>query len=455
MAILRPKGKRKSWVVVVYTGRDPQTGKETRSWRSFDNRQEAEQYEAQMKGHVRSGGTIASGKLLVRDYLDQWLRDYGELKNLAPSTRRNYKDMVRNHMAPSPDKIHSGIPALGNLQLRRLSPAKIAQFLSAELREGHLSPTAVQYHFGVLHKALTVAVRQGLLMRNPCDMVDRPGRARFEMKVLDEEQTRLFLAEAKRYAQARGSSTYYVLFLAAVLTGMRQGELLGLRWKDVDLTLGRLSVTQTLYRLGRQKIFKEPKSTRSRRSVALPAVLVEELRQLREEQSSRRRDLGAAYEDSDLVFCQHKGRPLHGHNVTRRDLRRILDRAKLFRLEEVRDRKTGEPVVDPETDKVKTRKVFIRFHDLRHSHATHMLRQGVSPKVVQERLGHATPGFTLAVYSHVLPGMQEEAAEKVAEWLMGVPTSSNGLTSPEGSQAFSDVPAVTGDDEESRTGRGS
>jgi len=206
------------------------------------------------------------------------------------------------------------------------------------------------------------------------------------MRVWDEEQVRLFLAEARR------SSTNYVLYLMAVLTGMRRGELLGLRWQDLDLTLGMASVRQTFIRLGKRQIFREPKSATSRRTVALPEVLVGELRQLRNRQIERRTLLGTEYEDHDLVFCQPNGKPLHAHNLVRRDFRGIIKRVGLPR---------------------------IRFHDLRHSHATHMLRQGVNPKVVQERLGHSSPAFTLSIYSHVLPGMQEEAARLVAARLMG------------------------------------
>ena len=216
-------------------------------------------------------------------------------------------------------------------------------------------------------------------------MVEPPKRRRVEMRVLDEEQTRLFLAEAKR------SSSHYRLFLAAELTGM-QGELLGLRWRDINLTLGTISVQQTLYRLGKKVLVKEAKSARSRRVVDLPPMLVEELRQHREEQQTRRRAFGPKYTDWDLVFCQRDGKPLHGHNLNRRNLRHLLKNAGL-----------------PQ----------IRFHDLRHSHASHLLRQGVNPKVVQERLGHSTPAFTLAIYSHVLPGMQNEAARRVEESLLG------------------------------------
>jgi integrase len=223
------------------------------------------------------------------------------------------------------------------------------------------------------------------------------------MNVWDEEQVRLFLAEAKR------SSSYYALYLAAVLTGMRQGELLALRWKDVDFGRAVASIQQTFYRLDGKFVFREPKTNRARRTVALPPVLVEELLRHRAGQAGQRDLCGPEYNDHGLIFCQPNGRPLHAHNVVERDFKRLI-------------RKTGLPP--------------IRFHDLRHSHATHLLRAGVHPKVVQERLGHSTPAFTLAVYSHVLPGIQEKGARLVAARLLGnrdlspIPARTDGSDDP-------------------------
>lgn len=269
----------------------------------------------------------------------------------------------------------------------------IQRYLSQKLREDGLSTTSLRYHYSILHESLGHAVRWSLLMRNPCDAIEPPRRRQTEMRVLDEEQVRLFLAEAKR------SSRLYCLYLTATLTGMRLGELLGLRWKDLDLTLGVISVQQTLYRLKKRVLLKEPKSAKARRTISLAPLLIQELNRHREAQVQQRKRLGEKYVDNDLVFCQRNGEPLHGHNITQGNLRRVLKKAGLPR---------------------------IRFHDLRHCHATHMLRQGENPKVVQERLGHSTPAFTLAVYSHVLPGMQNEAARRLEERLLGrVPDSEN------------------------------
>jgi len=220
---------------------------------------------------------------------------------------------------------------------------------------------------------------------------------------------RLFLAEAKRF------SPYYRLYLAAVTTGMRQGELLGLRWRDVDLTLGVASVQQTFYRLNgkgieQKQLFKQPKTAKSRRQVDLAPFLIEELRVMREEQKALRKEFGPLYEDHDLVFCQSNGKPLHARNIVRRDIRNTLS-LKGLRAESL-SRGVAEDLLPKPLPK-------IRFHDLRHCHATLLLQQGVHPKVVQERLGHSTIAMTLDTYSHVMPGMQRQAVADFAERLFG------------------------------------
>ena len=353
-----------SFACVVYLGRDPATGKERQKWVSFKTRREAEAHLAHLVGQVSSGAPLPPATLRLSEYLERWLRDYGEGR-LTPKTLESYRATVRVHLAPT----------LGHIPIGRLAPQTIQGYLTSKLHTG-LSKTTVRYHAAILHQALRQAVKWGLLVQNPVDRVDLPRRARVEMRVWDEEQVRMFLAEARR------SSAYYALYLTALTTGMRQGELMGLRWKDVDLTLGVASIQQTLYRIGKDVVAKEPKSVSSRRAIALPPTLIETLRGVQAEQMAARREFGGAYDDHGLVFCQPSGKPLHAHNVTQRDLPRVAKRAGVPR---------------------------IRFHDLRHCHATLLLQQAVHPKVVQERLGHSTISMTLDTYSHVVPGMQERA----------------------------------------------
>ncbi len=232
----------------------------------------------------------------------------------------------------------------------------------------------------------------------------------------DAEQTQVFLGEAKR------RSRYYRLHLAAVLTGARQGELLGLRWEDFDATFGRATIQQTLYRLGGRLLLKPPKTDKSRRTLPLPPVLVGELRALRAEQEERRRTIGdcpagiacrvaacAHWHDFGLIFCQPNGKPLHAHNMVR-DFRRVA------RLDGLRAASRAKGTPEEALPKSLPR---VRFHDLRHGVGAHLGKLGVPVKVIQEYLGHSSPAFTLSTYVHTFPAMKEDAAARLAEWLLG------------------------------------
>jgi integrase len=367
---IRKRGHR--WLVVVYHGRDAE-GKKRYRWFSHPTRRTAEGHLTQLLAQAQAGDGLPPSRLKLSQFLESWLSDYAE-GHVGPTTLAGYRIIVRRHL----------VPALGHVPLSRLTAQTIQGYLTRMLQSGRSSTTAL-HHYRLLHQALKHAYRWGLIARNPADLVDAPSMRKAPMRVWDEEQTRLFLAEARR------SSRFYALYLTAVLTGMRRGELLGLRWRDVDMLLGTISVQQTFYRLGKQQLFQEPKTQTSRRRVDLPQALVAELAALRKEQQRLSALLGDEYKDHDLVFAQSNGKPLHGGNLSRRDFPAIQKNAKLPR---------------------------IRFHDLRHCHATQLLRAGVNPKVVQERLGHATPAFTLAVYSHTLPGMQAAAAQTLADRLL-------------------------------------
>ena len=380
-----------SWAVVIYLGRDPDTQRKRYRWSTHKTERETtEGHLTQLLAQAQAGGGIPPAKLLLRDYLDQWLRDYAT-GACAPSTFRGYQFIVRRHV----------IPALGTTPISRLTAQAILGYLGT-LRTRRLSATTALNHYRLLHEALQHALEWGLIARHPMDFVPPPRRATREMRVWDEEQVRLFLAEARR------SSKYYEVYLTAVLTGMRQAELLGLRWQDLDLVLGTATVQQTLQRIGGAIVIGEPKTARSRRQVALPSVVCEALRQLRTQQAAERRAWGAAYQDRGLVFAQGDGRPLHAHNLVRRDFQPLIRRVGLPR---------------------------IRFHDLRHTHASHLLRSGAHARLVADRLGHSSPAFTLAVYGHVLPGMHEEAARKVAERILGIARNSPTGDPAEGNRA--------------------
>ena len=357
---IRRRGKG-SWEVTKDLGRDPTTGRRGRQFVNVKGRKrDAERVLAEALHERDTGIDIAPGKLTVADYLRRWLRDYAS-HNVAPTTLRGYTSIVEQHF----------IPALGSIRLADLRPSHIQAAYGRALER--LSPRTLLRHHGVLHEALRHAVRWQLVSRNPVDAVTPPRPERSEMQVLDSDQAAALLGVA---------DGHYALIYVALATGARQGELLALRWEDIDGDT--LRITRTARRLPGQGItYGPPKTARSVRPVALSPNTVKVLREHRAAQVEYRLSLGPAYADHGLVFPSATGRPTDDSNL-RQTFRRLLRQAEL---------------------------PAIRFHDLRHTAATLMLRSGVHPKVVSERLGHATVSITLDTYSHVTPDMQREAAE--------------------------------------------
>ena len=297
-----------------------------------------------------------------------WLRDYAE-HNVAPSTLERYRGIVEHHL----------IPALGGLRLRDLRPAHIQAAYGRALaaggradgRAGGLSARSVLQHHRVLKEALAHAVMWQLVARNAADAVRPPQGQRQDLRVLSPESARLLLQSAE-------GEPYYSLIQVALATGARLGELLALRWSDLDLDGGTMRIMRTAQRLrGQGIVFHAPKTHRATRAVALSPDTVQVLRQHRRAQAEQRLALGPAYGDGGLVFAKPTGEPLDGTAVSK-GFQKLAARAGVGPL---------------------------RFHDLRHSAASLMLAAGVNPKVVSERLGHASVAFTLQVYSHVLPDL--------------------------------------------------
>ena len=259
--------------------------------------------------------------------------------------------------------------------MTKLSPQHVQQFYAQKLSEG-LSSTTVRHIHAVLHRALVHAVKLGLVPRNVTDAVEAPRMRHAQIHPLSVAQARAFL-EASR------SERLHALYVLALSTGMRQGELLALRWQDVDLAHGILQVRASLrYQVGRGFVFEEPKTKHGRRSVALPPHAVKALHTHRARQEAERQRLGQAWRDEGLVFASEVGGPIEATNMMRGSFHRVVGRA-------------GVPK--------------IRFHDLRHTAATVLLGARVNPKVVSEMLGHSAISITLDIYAHVLPDMQQDA----------------------------------------------
>ena len=359
------KRGKSSWAVVIDLGRDPVTGARKQLWRSVKGtKRDAEALLVQLLHQRENGIDAPPGRLTVAEYLQRWLSVYAQ-PNTAPKTFRRYEQIVRVHL----------LPVIGGTPLAKLRPLHIQEVYTQVLEKGVSARTALHCH-RVLREALQHALKWQLIPRNPADSVQPPRPQRYEIAAMGPD-------EVKRLLAAADETRYGDLIHLAALSGLRQGELMGLRWQDVDLEAGILHIRQTCQWLPRQGfIFRQPKTYRSARPVALSPASAQRLRQHRLRQLEERLAAGPAYQDGGLVFANALGAPLHPTNL-RRTWLRIADRAGLPRL---------------------------RFHDLRHAHASLLLQQGVHPKIVSERLGHSTVGITLDTYSHVLPGLQAQAA---------------------------------------------
>jgi integrase len=274
------------------------------------------------------------------------------------------------------------LPIVGNVPLARLGPQHVRSMQDRMLSAG-ASPTSVHHAQAVLHRALEDAVRWGLVPRNVAGLVKPAKMACPQMRTLSVEQVTLLF-------DAAASDRLEALWVLAATTGMRQGELLALKWPQVDLDRSVARVTGTLAVGPEGVTIAEPKTPRSRRQVALTDQAVGALRRHKAAQSAERLRAGANWDDTQFVFSDQLGGPLSAEWMVRRGFRPLLRKAEL-------------PV--------------IRFHDLRHTAATLMLSRGIHPKVVAEMLGHSTVAVTLDIYSHVTPDMQREAARLMTEFL--------------------------------------
>lgn len=312
-----------------------------------------------------AGLHVAGPSQTLEAFLTDWIRD--ATGRLRPRTVERYAGLIRSHVNP----------ALGSVQLRRLAPQDIAR-LYADLRPTLAPATIAQLH-AVLHGALGTAVRWHAIASNPAAAVQAPRPVRTEMRFLDSDQVRAMLETAV-------GDPLEALYVGAVFTGLRLGELLGLRWRDVDLDGYAITVRHTLSRAGGRWTLTEPKTTRSKRTVRLAPRVVEVLRAHYLAEAERLLALGHRIRPDTLVFTDRWGDPVNPWHITERAFKPLLRRAGL-----------------PE----------LRFHDLRHSFASMMLSEGVRVDVVSRMLGHATPAITLNVYSHLMPGDEEAAVARL------------------------------------------
>ena len=349
-----------------------------KSMGGFATRRQAEQAFARFRDELTTRGYLEPTKLTVSQFLDDvWL------PGIEATIRLSTVDHYRNSAVYVQG-------AIGSLPLAKLGAphlnAMYAQLLKSGRRHvpGPLSPATVRHVHTMIHKALRDAVRWGYLADNPADRADPPVPRRAEMRIWTPEQLRAFLEVVR-------SDRLYGAWMLLITTGMRRGEVVGLRWDDVDLEHRRLSVVRALITVRGKVIESEPKTAKGRRQLALDPATVEALRSHRIHQLEERRTAGPCWQEQGWVFTREDGTAIHPDRIYDWFNRLVL--------------KIDIPA--------------IRIHDIRHSYASAALAAGIPTKVVSERLGHANVMITLDTYSHVLPGLQEAAAAKVAELILG------------------------------------
>ena len=314
------------------------------------------------------GMFVEPSSISLNDYLDRWLNEIAKPR-LRENTLDSYVWIAKKYIKPK----------LGESKVSDIQAYQV-QKLYGELQKQGLSPRTVRYAHTVLSSALKQAVRWKMIVQNPCDLCELPRMEKKEQKYLTPDEAKTFWETAKQ-------STWFSLFLMIVETGMRPSEYFGLQWKDVDLEQGCLSVKRTVTeRKGGGFYFSEPKTKKSRRKIPLSNSVIAALKTHRRKQLEERMKIGMAYQNLDLAFASEVGTPLRRKNFTDRHFKPLL-------------KKAGLP--------------NIRLYDLRHTTATLLFVAGENPKVVQERLGHASIVLTLDTYSHVVPTMQVDATAKL------------------------------------------
>jgi integrase len=359
------------WAIILDLP-DPAGGGRKQRWHSFKGtKREAQRQCARLISEMDKGTAVEPSRMTVAAFLERWIEHMQG--QVSPRSHERYAEIARKNL----------VPVLGGLMLAKLQPAHISQAYAKALASGRrdgkggLSARTVTHMHRVLREALQQAFGWQLLARNPADAVKPPKVERKQMKVLDTDATAELIEASRRYR-------IFIPILLGVLCGLRRGEIAALRWRSVDLETGQLRVVASIEQTKAGCREKETKSGRDR-VIALPAMLVGELRRHRAEQAEELLQLGIRLTDDSYVVAQADGSPLQPNSLTHA----FADFLEAHGLQRV------------------------RLHDLRHSHATHLLAAGIHPKVASERLGHSKVGITLDLYSHVLPGMQAEAAAAV------------------------------------------
>ncbi len=367
----------RTWLVRIFIGRDGRGKRRYLNKTVRGNKKDAEAYLSKTLTEISTETFIEPSPITLDEYFDKWL-EAAARPRVSQRTADGYEALLKRYLREP----------LGHKRLSKLQPLDIQRVYGGMLARG-LSARVIRHTHSALHSALRQAVKWGIIARNPSDLVELP-------KVPHKESRVLSPGEAVHFLEAAAAMPHGLIFEFALLTGMRPEEYLALQWADVDFGRSTSTVRRALIRHKGSWSFQEPKTARSRRTIFLPAPLLQKLAAHRRKQAAQRLQIGSLWQAHDLVFCSETGTPLSIPNLTYRYFRPILEKAELPR---------------------------IRLYDLRHSCATLLLIAEENPKVVSERLGHSTIVLTLDTYSHVLPTMQQGATAKLTKLLYSEETS--------------------------------
>ncbi|MGG0727252.1 tyrosine-type recombinase/integrase [Bacillus paramycoides] len=361
---IRKRGSK--YCIVVDIGPDPETGKRRQKWFSgYKTKKEAEKDVAKKITELNEGTFLEPSKITLKEYLYEWL----EIKKMSiqKSTYDVYKSFINTHIVSS----------IGMVPLSKLNVMHIQKCYKNSLDNNSAKNTTLLAH-RILKSALNLAVKQRIINQNPVALAEIPKSEKTSIQTWTEDEVKTFLLHSQ-------DSRYHTGFVLAITTGMRLGEVLGLRWQDVDFDNHTVTINQTLGH--DNKIKTSTKTNSSKRTIPIPLEAIEELKKRKLQVNKDKLRIGSGYHDLDLITCSNLGKV-----TTRSTFGRHFD--KIIQNAEIKK---------------------IKFHDIRHTHATLLLKQGVHPKVVSERLGHTDISLTLRVYSHVLPNMQEDAVKIFAK----------------------------------------
>jgi len=371
------KASNGSWQIEVYTGQWKDGKRERYSETVHGKKSDAQNRCNQLLVEMKKGNFALAGHMTVAEQLNHWLEGYVKT-NCSPRTLEGYQSIIDHHF----------IKELGGIQLNHLRPQAIQTYYVKACKK--LSTVYVHHH-RVLSEVLKYVVRQGYLGHNPAEMVDPPSPHKNPMRTLTAAEVEVLLNSVKE-------SSYYPVTYAALSTGLRQAEILGLRWRDIDLDLNSISVRQALYIRKGEVQFKEAKTAHSRRRVLMTPNIAMFLKTYRARREQYYIELGKPVTLDTLVITTIEGKPINAH-ILSRAFGRLAQNAGLG---------------------------HVRFHDLRHTFATLMFLHGAKPKVISEALGHASVGFTMDVYSHIIEGMQKDAMALLDEVLpAGIDSTQN------------------------------